>query len=281
MNDTEKYLFDLNGYIVVEGVLSADEVAHCNEAVDRHAEGIRERTGDLSLSRDSTTLKGTTGRGDLGGLLGWDKPWCEPFREMLAHPRVVPYLHAILGPGYRLDHNAGLISMRKGAEGHLLHGSSGPGFDPHQYYIFKDGRMHNGLTVAAWQLADVDPSDGGLCLIPGSHKGNYPCPQEVRRLEKHQEVVKQITCKAGDVVIFTEAVTHGTLPWRSDRDRRTVLMRYTAGNLAYAGSYNPWPEDVLEGMTAEQRAVMEPPYHTRLRRPLLDEEGSLETTAEN
>jgi ectoine hydroxylase-related dioxygenase (phytanoyl-CoA dioxygenase family) len=232
MNETEKYLFDLNGYIVVEGVLSTDEVARCNEAVDRHAEGIRERTGDLSLSSDSTTLKGTTGRGDMGGLLAWDKPWCEPFREMLAHPGVVPYLHAILGPGYRLDHNAGLISMRKGAEGHLLHGSSGPGFDPHQYYIFKDGRMHNGLTVVAWQLADVNPGDGGLCLIPGSHKGNYACPQEIRKWEAHQDIVRQVLCKAGDVVIFTEAVTHGTLPWAAEHQRRSVLFRMSPGHLA-------------------------------------------------
>ena len=41
--------------------------------------------------------------------------------------------------------------------------------------------MHNGLTVAAWQLTDSNPGDGGLCLIPGSHKGNYACPQEVRK----------------------------------------------------------------------------------------------------
>lgn len=275
MNDTEKYLFDLNGFIVVEGVLSADEVSRCNEAIDRHAEGIRERTGDLSLSSDSTTLKGTTGRGDMGGLLAWDKPWCDPFREMLAHPGVVRYLHAILGPGYRLDHNAGLISMRKGAEGHLLHGSSGPGFDPHQYYIFKDGRMHNGLTVVAWQLADANPGDGGLCLIPGSHKGNYACPQEIRKWEAHRDIVRQVSCKAGDVVIFTEAVTHGTLPWTAEHQRRSALFRMSPGNLAYVSGYNPWPEAVLAGMTPEQRAVLEPPYHTRLNRPVLDDEGRL------
>ena len=34
MTDDELYLFDLNGYIVVEGVLSIDEVARCNEAID-------------------------------------------------------------------------------------------------------------------------------------------------------------------------------------------------------------------------------------------------------
>ena len=68
MKEIEKYLFDLQGYIVLEGVLSEAEVARANEAVDRHADRIRERTGELSLSGDSAALKGITGRGDLGGL---------------------------------------------------------------------------------------------------------------------------------------------------------------------------------------------------------------------
>ena len=275
MNDTQKYLFDLQGFLVVEGVLSKAEVAAANEAIDRHADGIIERVGEASLSSDSKTMQGETGRGDLGGLLSWEKPWCDPFRAMLAHPQITPYLNQLLGKGWRLDHNAGLISMRKGAEGHLLHGSSGPAFDRHQYYIFKDGQMHNGLTVVAWQLADVNPGDGGLALIPGSHKGNYACPQPVRKWEAHQDVVKQVTCKAGDVVIFTEAVTHGTIPWSADHDRRSVLFRMSPGNLAYAKGYNPWPESMLEGLTPQQRAVLEPPYHQRLQRPVLDDDGTL------
>ena len=275
MTEEERYLFDLQGFLVVEGVLSKAEVAAANEAIERHADGIVERVGEASLSSDSKTMQGETGRGDLGGLLSWEKPWCDPFRAMLAHPQITPYLNQLLGKGWRLDHNAGLISMRKGAEGHLLHGSSGPAFDRHQYYIFKDGQMHNGLTVVAWQLADVNPGDGGLALIPGSHKGNYACPQPVRKWEAHQDVVKQVTCKAGDVVIFTEAVTHGTIPWSADHDRRSVLFRMSPGNLAYATGYNPWPESMLEGLTPQQRAVLEPPYHQRLQRPVLDDDGTL------
>lgn len=274
MNETEQYLFDLQGYLVVEGVLSADEVAAANAAIDHHADKIVERVGELSLSGQSKTLQGETGRGDLGGLLSWDKPWRDPFRAMLAHPKIVPYLNCILGQGWRLDHNAGLISMRKGAEGHTLHGSSGPGFDRHQYYIFKNGQMHNGLTVVAWQLADVNPGDGGLALIPGSHKGNYACPQTIRKWEEHQDIVRHVTCKAGDVVIFTEAVTHGTIPWTADHDRRSVLFRMSPGNLAYV--QGNWPESMTEGMTPEQLAVLEPPYHQRLQRPVLGENGKLQ-----
>ena len=36
MTEDEKYLFDLNGYLVVENVLTENELALANEAVDRH-----------------------------------------------------------------------------------------------------------------------------------------------------------------------------------------------------------------------------------------------------
>ena len=275
MTDNERYLFDLTGYLVIKEVLTPEEVGRCNEAIDRHADQIKERVGDLTLAGGSAGLEGTTGRGDLHGMLGWEVPWREPFRKMLVHRRIVPYLHEILGKGYRMDHQPGLITMRKGAEGHLLHGSSGPGFDRHQYYIFRDGQMHCGLTVVSWQLSDVDPGDGGFCLIPGSHKGNLACPKGIRRYEENQEFVKQISCRAGDVIIFTEAVTHGTLPWTGDHQRRSILMRFSPGNLAYVPG-NRWPAAMLEGMTDAQRAVLEPPYHIRLTRPVLNEDGELE-----
>ena len=116
MNEDEKYLFDLTGYIVVKNVLDEAALARCNEAIDHYSGGIRERT--QSLAGSSTALRGITGRGELSGMLGWERPWREPFRDMLAHPRIVPYLHEILGKGFRLDHLPSLIGMRRGAEGH-------------------------------------------------------------------------------------------------------------------------------------------------------------------
>ena len=71
MTEEEKYLFDLCGYIVVRNALSPEDIALANEAIDRHAENIRERTGELSLSGGSQALKGSTGRGDLGGAFAY------------------------------------------------------------------------------------------------------------------------------------------------------------------------------------------------------------------
>ena len=51
MNDKEKCLFDLQGYIVVEDVLSPAQVALANEAIDCHAASIQNRPADLSGGR--------------------------------------------------------------------------------------------------------------------------------------------------------------------------------------------------------------------------------------
>ena len=114
MTDAEKYLFDVHGYLVIEGALSPEEVEAANAAVDCHADEISVRPNDLA--NGSTTLRGKTGRGDLGGMLTWQKPHCAVFRQMIAHPRLAPYLEELLGPGFRLE-GLGIITMDEGAEG--------------------------------------------------------------------------------------------------------------------------------------------------------------------
>ena len=197
MTKDERCLFDINGYIVVHDMLSADDIALANAAIDRHAGKIRERVRELSLSGDSEPLRGTTGRGDLSGALSWEEPYGRPFRDMLVNRKVARYLQELLGPGFRLDHNLDIFTMCKGAEGHVLQGSSGHEVDRHQYYIVRDGRIHNGLTVVAYQLADVNASDGGLCVVPGSHKGNFVCSETLRRGEAYDEFVKQTPATPG------------------------------------------------------------------------------------
>ena len=111
MDEAEKYLFEVHGYLVIEGALSPQEVAAANAAIDHHADQIGIRANDLA--HESETLKGTQGRGDLGGMLTWDKPHCDPFRAMIAHARFKPYLEELLGPGFRLE-GLGVITMDEG-----------------------------------------------------------------------------------------------------------------------------------------------------------------------
>ncbi|SVD60319.1 uncharacterized protein METZ01_LOCUS413173 [marine metagenome] len=258
MNDDEKYLFDLNGYLVLHGALSGDDVARLNVAIDHHTDAMAEREG--SLAGDSAALAGTSYRIDLGGMLAWDRPWCEPFRELLVHPVVRPYLEEILGRGYRLDHGPGLIAMDQGCEGGTLHGGGveRPNFS--EAYFFKDGRIYTGLTVVEFLLADESPGDGGVAVIPGSHKANLPCPEPMKNWESYREHVVEVEGQAGDAVIFTETLTHGTLPWTGDHQRRALLYKFSPGYQAYsAGVHHVTYPDYIEDMTEQERTVMAAP----------------------
>ena len=50
MSHKHKYLFDLNGFLVLRNVFSAEDVAAANAAVDAHVDTYHERTGQLRTS---------------------------------------------------------------------------------------------------------------------------------------------------------------------------------------------------------------------------------------
>ena len=262
MNEDDKYLFDLNGYLILRQVLTPDEVAELNTGIDHHADGMK--AIERSLSGDSRAMRGTSRRKDLGGMLAWERPFCEPFRKLLVHPRVKPILEEVLGKGYRLDHGPGLIAMDEGCEGGTLHGGGVERGDISEAYFYKNDKIYTGLTVVEYLLADEGPGDGGVAVVPGSHKANLACPQSMKFWDSHQEHVLEVNGQAGDVVIFTETLTHGTLPWTAKHQRRAVLYKFSPGTLSYgSGPHEVAYGDYIEDMTAEERAVMEAPHIRR------------------
>lgn len=278
MTAEERYFFDLSGYLVVRSALTSDEVAECNAAINHFAERVSTRSVDSqSLAGGSSALRGAQGRKELTGMLGWPVPYREPFRRLLVHPVVVSRLNEMSGKGFRLDHGPLLIGAVAGAEGHRLHGAGEP-FGPSVWYHQQNGRMYcRGVTVA-WQLADVNEGDGGFCIVPGSHKTREPTPAGVRSVEDHADLVVQPVMNAGDVLFFAESATHGTLPWKGARERRSVLYKYASRAAARATGRHFAPEsrwgDWVRDLSPEQRAVLYGPgVHTGNDFPRLDSDG--------
>ena len=239
MNENEQYLFDLQGYIAVPNALDKEQLADLNALLDKHIE--QECASDRPAHR-------------FGGLLEWGKP----YRDLIDNPSIVPYLDVILGERFRLDHlYADLIRSGTSPIGATLHGGGAP-FDPSQYYHFHGGQMYNGLTVVAYNLADVGPEDGGFGCVPGSHKSNYRFPGEWRDMSENIEpCVRRITGPAGTAVIFTEALTHGALPWTGQGERRTVFFKYSPHPISWSARY--FDEVDYDDLTERQRAILEAP----------------------
>lgn len=220
MNDKEKYLFDLQGYIVIKNVLSPEQISALNRAID-----------------EKRVL--------------WEEP---AFRDLIDDPIIEPYLTEILQEEYRLDHEYSIIHQT-GDSLFGLHGGGVP-YDPGQYYLFKNERMYSGLTVVSYALTDIGEHDGGFCCIPGSHKSNYRTPKEYVDYSETGPTV-HISQKAGDVLIFTEALTHGTYTWKASHERRSLLFKYAPAMISWAAFHRP--QEKLDLLTDKQKSIVQAP----------------------
>ncbi|WP_231867060.1 hypothetical protein [Anabaena sp. 4-3] len=117
MTDIERYLFDLQGFLIIENALSSEHI--------QALQAVLEQQIALQNQPEVSCLR-------FDGLL----PWGEPFQALIDNPRITPYLKQLLGEEFRLDHDyVHIIRQGLGPIGSQLHGGGTP-FDPCQYYLF-------------------------------------------------------------------------------------------------------------------------------------------------
>lgn len=234
LTDEERYRFDLQGFLVRRGVLSADEVRSLHAEIDALS---------LPPPGDSIQSQRFTGLLEVGGLL----------RDLMDHDAVIDVVRELCGPQVRLDHAYGIV-MAPGTAGLGLHGGGVP-FDPAQYYVADATGIHTGLVAVQWAVSDHAPGDGGFCCIPGSHRAHYPTPSTVGSTHP---LVREVPLQPGDVVMFTEALTHGTLPWTAGHQRRSVLYKYSPGSSSWDRRPACAP-NAMGSLTERQRRLCQPP----------------------
>jgi len=271
----DRYFFDLNGFVVARNALSEAEVQEIHDAIDAQASFVARTEESVRNTQPNSPMHESGPRKDCGGILRWPSPHCLPFRKLLAHPNLIPYINSFCGQGYRLDHQPFLISQDPQSEGFHLHGGpiteAGEPNNFLQYRCDAKGNIWTTLLNMSVMLVKHAPGDGGLCFLRGSHKINFATPPEMihGRLQEFSEHIYQPETNPGDVVFFSEATVHGSLAWRGNRERRTILYRFAPPNCAYSRSY--WPErEEFADCTPEEQAVLLPPYHPRVDRPSLD-----------
>ena len=101
----------------------------------------------------------------------------------------------------------------------------------------------------------------------GSHKAAFPCPQPVQSLEVKDDyalgrLYRHVDAKRGAAIVFTEALTHGALPWIADHQRRTLLYRYAERGFSSGGSNNVLDyAPFYQEMTPLGKAILEPAHY--------------------
>jgi len=228
IDEKEFYHWDLNGHLVLRGVMDDAWLKAANEAIDSNPDRIH--TGG-SAAGDSTPLAGMgVGRSSMADPWTLPAPHGEPFRRMIADPALIQRLNWIMGSGFECMQCSGFLSA-KGSSGHALHSPATPARVTN-HYRQQNGRVYADYINVAWQLRDVRWEDGGFVCVPGSHKTAYSMPDGIRTCEDEMGLVKHVPMVAGDVLLFLGATqAHGAYPWTGQENRRMIFFQYRSRNL--------------------------------------------------
>ncbi len=139
MTATQKYLFDLQGYLLVEDVLTDEQ---CETAKRK----ITERMQPLEKTPDGYDANGTWHR--CAGLVEAG----EPFISLIDHPKLMEVLAEIIGPKLRLE-SAYSFVRSKGCPQFEMHGGHRGGRVNFRYTVQGDRIFTETLAHGAnrWQ----------------------------------------------------------------------------------------------------------------------------------
>lgn len=281
MDDRERYAFDLNGYLLVKGILGKDETARALAAIGALEERVVTTVNEEPLF-DSlhwkmlyhydeelgiSTYENNHGGGGMQYVID-DFLNADPaFDLFVGHPRTMEYVRDMVEAPIKINSS----ELRYRHRGNITGTHMGGPMDTRNRYVFTPQPLVEGnrsrpfdlLQVRAlYALHDLPVENGPLCVVPGSHKANYSSPYGNDPIKEPGMI--PLPMEAGDVLFFTENLRHGGYPNNMDRVRKTVHLCYAP---AWVGSQSPahWDGFVhvtkaaWERYSEEQRAVMPAP----------------------
>ena len=221
--------WEQNGFLLVSGLFSPEEVVRIRDHfmhIQRDAQ-----IPDSPLREKYAPLSSEVANGDI--LKEFPRvmhphKWDELSKQQMLDARLQAILRDLFG-----DEPLAAQSMfyykPMGARGQALHQDN--------FYL----NVAPGTCIAAWlAVDDADEENGGMSVVPGSHKLGVQCPvmadmtksfttEEVRIPAGHEAVPARM--KAGDVLFFNGSMIHGSTPNSSrDRFRRAFICHYVSGN---------------------------------------------------
>jgi ectoine hydroxylase-related dioxygenase (phytanoyl-CoA dioxygenase family) len=233
--------FHRDGYFIARGLISREETAQLVEHfMALHDQGVEGALGDAYRA---PRLE------DSGGDILKHFPrmmhphkWDEVSMKYMLDERFHAILKA-LNDDDVLAAQSMLYFKPPGARGQALHQDN--------FYL----KVAPGSCMAAWlSLDDADQENGGMFVVPGSHKLPVLCPhtadpeksftvEEVDVPEGMQPVPCDL--EAGDVLFFNGSVIHGSYPNTSqERFRRAFICHYMpASSQEISDWYQLWDFD--------------------------------------
>jgi phytanoyl-CoA hydroxylase len=215
---SDKEFYDNNGYVVVKGLFSSEEVAVYREHfMDLRAEGAK--PGDMVAE----TQKSDDPLQKYPRMIHMHR-WDETSLQWLLDDRLHECLTTFLGTG-PLAVQTMLYFKPAGARGQALHQDN--------FYL----RAQPGTCMAAWLALDpCDEENGCMRVVPGSHEWPILCTAKADTSASFTDITVPlpegldpvpVLMDAGDVLFFNGSLVHGSYPNTSqDRFRRSLVGHY-------------------------------------------------------
>ncbi len=256
-----------DGYLVVPGLVSPDEVEAVRADVERFA------AGDYPIANPVEGGGEAADGGTGGGILCVHFPhWVSSTAAaVVTHPGIVEVLSRITGA--HLPHWDGRVKCMQSML--FLKPAGFPGQAWHQDERFIATRDRS--LVGAWiALDDATEANGCLRVLPGSHRmgqlwptAPHDQPDEYDPTDQAHgfdtEGERLVEVSAGDVVFFNGYLLHRSRRNRSDRTRRALVNHYMN-----AWSNLPWTtggDRLVDAATHDHRVIVpvsgEDPYPWR------------------
>jgi ectoine hydroxylase-related dioxygenase (phytanoyl-CoA dioxygenase family) len=234
-----KFEFDVQGYLHLRNVLTPDEISEYSEWMNEVQEIDIQSLNDDAPHNIEHQLKRPVSR-----VIDADPR----FANFLDHPAVVPFLNEFVGEDCRHIDND-LYYTYPGFKGGVWH----RGVAAHPTGHVVDGEFICPMVKVFYCMTDVGPNEGEFTLIPGSHRAQFDLDWDARIDLPAQHIFDDV--KAGDVIIFNEALIHNGRPNPSEKTRKTIIMNFGRSDAGTWPGYTPKPE-TLEAVTPRQREIL-------------------------
>ena len=228
--------FKRDGFVLIPGVLDAEEVTALRETTDRYF-------------ADPAAIAGGYVQGNF--ILRHTNVLDSIFCDLLVKEPIISLMEAIFGPGCE---QCGMNVLRSDRTKAITvwHVDDDLFFPLPEDVPRHDPRIEMPILWLTVQVAlsDIDsPENGPTQYVPGSHySGRRPPKTETPEFEGKGPVT--ILCKAGDIYLHNSQCWHRGTPNRSDRVRYLLQQQY--GPRWAFPRYNAYisykmPEHLLEG----------------------------------
>ena len=235
--------FQSSGFILLPGLISPAELAEVCEEYDSMFERKKADGGRLE-ARWSGNWNDNNSTSSVLSIHNLQQH-SSVFTKLLLHPAMLDSLEDLMQGSVVLHHT----------KAHLKPPKDGAPFPTHQDYHYFPYKKQSMLAVFI-HLDDTDPENGGLGVFPGSHKQGPQTDASntagVHYLDQEQwplSAAIPVHAKAGDVLVFSYLLVHGSYPNISDKTRRMFLIQVAEGSdLSTSGKHrSPGAGMVLRG----------------------------------